>query len=406
MKKKILIWGAGEKGGQAYAVLKESRFYEAAAFGDNNPQVLKAGKCGKEVVDVSGMEKMEDLEGIVIASSYSKEIKEQLQSVTDIPIYDSVEKLVYTRISIDISGFCNAKCKWCVTGRNNTGCGINTDRFMEYADFVRIYFHLYDVGIIEKNTEIMLYSWGEPLLNKDYISIVEFLAEQGQRFSVSTNASNVQISKRKGTYEKCSSFLFSMPGFSQASYDRIHGFHFEKIKENIRMLNDNIRENGFEGEGSISFHVYRFNHGELEAARKFSGDLGLRFHPYYPYFNGNSMAEEYLERRMDETNLREAAEELHLSHVEQLLEQRPADYRCFLEDIVSVDWKGNFVLCCAADEALPDYDWGSVYQVESVQQMRKKRSEMLQCGSCKKCRKLGIDYWMGNNPSYQMGNVK
>ncbi|GBF34170.1 hypothetical protein DCCM_3282 [Desulfocucumis palustris] len=41
--------------------------------------------------------------------------------------------------------------------------------------------------------------------------------------------------------------IFSMPGFSQESYDKIHGFNFEKIKDNIIKMSRNFRENGFTG---------------------------------------------------------------------------------------------------------------------------------------------------------------
>lgn len=402
MKRKlVLIWGAGLRGENIYQLLKTHESYEIVAFGDNNKELWGQEKFHLPIVSAESIINFHDLECIIIAAADAIKIEEQLKQITDIPVYKSIDDLMVQRISIDISGFCNAKCKWCVTGQKNRQSGCIDTRYMSYVKFKDIYEHLYQNGIIARNTEIMLYNWGEPLLNRDYLQIIDFLAEQGQKFSVSTNASKLQLTQRKDAYKNCRIFIFSMPGFSQASYDRMHGFSFDKIRENIIKLNENIKAHGFSGDGSISFHVYQFNHDEIANAKKFSQDLGLRFNPYYPYFNGNSMTEEFLENRMNAKTLKEAMEELHMTHVKELLKKRPKDYKCFLKNIISIDCEGNLILCCAADSKLADYNWGSIFQVSSFEQMKAKRKEMLQCQSCQTCRKLGIDYWIGNNPVYQ-----
>lgn len=312
---------------------------------------------------------------------------------------------MFQRISIDISGFCNARCRWCVTGWKNRQQGYAKPRYMSYKTFVEVYEHLYLKQIIGKNTEIMLYSWGEPFLNRDYVGIVEYLAENGQTFAVSTNASKVQRVNKKDTYKNCDIFIFSIPGFSQASYDHIHGFSFEQIKKNIEIISTNLRESGFIGTGLLSFHVYKFNMHEIEEAERFAHSLKLRFNPYYPYFNGNSMAELYLEGKMSNEMKMMAEEELYLSHVKGLLSKRPKNYHCFLENILSIDCDGNLVLCCASDDGCSDYIWDSIFEISSLEQIKVKRQEMLNCDTCKKCRLLGIDYWMAKNPSYVKGET-
>ncbi len=396
----ILIWGAGAGGEEVGRLLCGHRKYKVVAFGDNNQSLWGKKKLQKPIIGLPELDHIHNLDGIVIASAYASDIAVQLEEVVKVPIYRSIDDLMIRRVSIDISGFCNAKCKWCVTGRKNR---IRQDLHMHYMtcdEFVQLYQHLYRSEIIEKSTEIMLYSWGEPLLNKDYVNIVEYLAEQGQKFSVSTNASKVQLLNRKDAYSNCCAFIFSMPGFSQKSYDRIHGFSFEQIKKNIEELSTNLRETGFVGDGSISFHVYRFNTHEIDLAQEFAESLGLRFNPYYPYFNGNSMTEAYLEDKLEKEIVKEAEEELYLSHVDELLHKRPPEYRCFLENIISIDDRGNLVLCCASDEDCANYIWGNIFEISSLEEMKIKRRKILECSSCQKCRQLGIDYWMGNNPAY------
>lgn len=399
--KSILIWGTGIRGEEAFRALEGHRAYDIIAFGDNNEELWGKEKFQQPIIGPKDLRNCQDLDCIVVASACTDDIIKQLTQITNAPIYRSINDIMYARISIEISGFCNARCKWCVTGRKNRqrkeGCSAD---YMSFAQFVKLHKHLFEHGIIEKSTEIMLYSWFEPLLNKDYVRIVEYLAEQGQKFSVSTNASKVQLLNQAGAYKNCCSFTFSMPGFSQDSYDHIHGFSFEHIKKNIEEIRSDLKQSGFEGKGSLSFHVYQFNIHEVEKAKVFAQSLDLEFHPYYPYFNGNSMMEDYLEGRLSEELKKEAEEELFLSHVKELLRARPKDYKCFLENIISIDAAANLVLCCASDENCADYRWGSIYNVASLEEMKTKRHEMLTSGSCNKCRQLGIDFWLGNNPTY------
>lgn len=401
MKRNILIWGAGKQGEELYEMLSSCRNCEIIAFGDNNEKLWGSEKRCKPVIGPDKIVNLSKLDCIVIAALAVEEIREQLKRITTVPILDSVDELFFKRISIDISGYCNAKCKWCVTGRKNGTQNNSTMQYMQYKEFVKLYLHLYQKGIIEKRTEVMLYSWGEPLINPDYVKIIEFLAKEKQLFSVSTNASYVQLVKKEDAYKHCCSFVFSLSGYSQESYDRIHGFRFEKIKKNIALIYKNMLEHGFAGDGSISFHVYRFNYGEIDNAKKFSDSMGLRFNPYYPYFNGHSLMEAYLENRMDRAIVQKAEEELYLDHVKELLNERPNDFRCSLARIITINWNGNLTLCCGADAGLKDFEWESVFQISSYEQMHEKREQMLQCQSCRKCRMLGIDYWLDNNPSFE-----
>lgn len=401
MKKNILIWGTGKNGEKAYKHLISHRDFFVIAFGDNDVRMYGRKKFGKDIIGPLDVQKLQNLQAIVIASAHVKNIHKQLESIiSDIPIYDNIEDLIYTRISIDISGFCNAKCKWCITGKNNRYNKQRDMDFMKLQDFIKVYQHIYENGLIDKNTEIMLYSWGEPFLNEDYIQIIEYLAKQNQIFSVSTNASIAKLTKKENTYQTCKAFIISMPGFSQISYDHIHGFNFKHVKANIIDLVKNINQSGFHGDGSISFHIYKFNGNEINAAKQFADALGFRFNPYYPYFNGNSMTEEFLNGQMNKDILQQAKAEMYLDYVDELIKGRPKDYRCFLENIISIDCNADLTLCCAADCALPDYKFKSIFEISSLEEMKKYRVEMLKSRSCEKCRTLGIDYWMENNPSY------
>lgn len=400
--KNLVIWGAGISGEEVYKLLENHRRYHAVAYGDNNIQLWGKEKNGIPILNSTQISNITEVDGIVIASQYEKEIMSQLSQIVSVPIYQNIGELMCTEAVIDISGICNAKCKWCVTGRKNReqGSSHQTARFISISDFIKLYTHLYNNSIIEKGTNIALFSWGEPLLNKDCVKIIEYLSLQDQRYSLSTNASVIQLTEKNDAYKNCDSICFSMPGFSQKSYDRMHGFQIENITSNISKLLYNMRKHGFKGQASISYHVYKFNRDEMELAKQFAESLDLEFNPYYPYFNGYSMTEEYLENRQSEIIKQEVEKDLYLEHVNSLIKQRPSDFRCYLESTISIDACTNLVLCCGSDEGTKDYFWGSIYNISSFAQMRQIRSKMSQSSSCQKCKKLGMDYWWLHNLRY------
>lgn len=402
MKREIVIWGTGQRAEETYTFLRDNPLFQVVAFGENNSKLWGSKKYNLPVISLEEVKKLQNISDIVIASSAYEEIRKQLEREIGIPVYNKIDDLIYTRIAIDISGCCNAKCAWCVTGRKNREQAVDVNSYMNYEEFTKLYNHMISSGMIIKNTEIMLYSWGEPFLNKDYLKIIDYLSEEQQKFSVSTNASVIKLTNNDFSYKNCCTFVVSMPGFSQESYDKIHGFCFERMKQNIVRLVNNVRSAGFGGDLLLSYHVYKFNRHEINAAKRFAEDLGMRFNPYYPYFNGNSMTEAYLENRLSTSMLEEAKEHLFLDHVKDLISRRPDNYRCFLENIISIDYKGRLVLCCASDPQVSDYYWGSIMEIHSLKELQEKRRQMLKCSSCNKCRKLGIDYWMERNPAFEI----
>lgn len=408
----VVIWGTALRGEITFNLLKNNKEVKIIAFGDND--IKKQGNyyCGLKILGLSDIAGYEELDCIVIASQYSAEIYDQLKDIMRVPIYVDVWKLlnipIYVEISellnfrasIDISGWCNAQCKWCATGIKNRATDYFERKYMTYDKFKTIYNHLIDNFILYRFNEILLYSWGEPFLNPDCMKILEYLSEEEQVFSISTNASVLALSSKKDMYKNCRTFTFSMPGFSQNSYDQIHRFNFEKIKENIKKYIENLRSCGFEGEAVLSYHVYQFNQGEVCMAKEFASSLGLKFVPVYAYFAGYGLTEQYLANNMPYELLKEAGKDLLLHHVNGLLEKRPDDYQCMVENMISINSEGEIELCCCCDNGVKDYRWGNVLEVKDALQWKEMRKNMLMCDTCKQCRNMGIDYWFFNNPKY------
>lgn len=389
--KKVMIWGTKARGHRAYQVLNNSRSYEVVAFGDNDSEMIGKKLFGIPVIGISELNMAGELDGIVVASRYVREITSQLRDVIEIPIYSAYTELIYDEVYVDISGCCNAKCKWCMTGRKNRKGASNHQIFMDFDSFRKLYNHLYKTRIIEKSTIINLYNWGEPMLNKNFPEIISFLSEQRHPYGVSTNASVVRLVGDIEAYRYCNYIIFSMSGFSQESYNRIHGFSFERIKENIIKIVNNARAYGFEGTAIISFHVYKFNISEMKKAKEFADKYEILFFPKYAYLNGGSMLHDFFE---DTPGLEDAEEDMFLSFAKPLASKRKQDYQCKNKDILTLDWDGSILTCCCDDVNR----WESIFNIHSFNELCQLRKKILSCDFCQKCRNYGIDYWLGNQP--------
>lgn len=400
--KKVVIWGTAVKAQITFDLLREIDEIKVVAFGDNNEKRQGLLFNNLPVIGISDISLL-DFDYFVIASgNYAEEIYSQLTELFDFPVYKSISEL-FRRFSLDISGWCNAKCKWCSTGRKNwTGENGCKRDYMSISMFERVYKHLCDIDLLHSFNELLLYSWGEPFLNPDFKNIMKLLHDNKQVFSISTNASAPQYMQgNEKVYEYCNTVTFSMCGFSQSSYDHIHKFNFAKIKSNIISLLENMREHGFKGNAIISYHVYQFNEHELNDAKEFAESLKIRIEPVKAYFASYDMAKAYLTNQLDGKDAKDASKELLLSHVKELINNRPTEYRCLVENMVSLHWNGKIELCCCCDDSAENFLWDDIFKIHSLREWQKYRKTMLESNTCNECRALGIDYWFFNNPIYE-----
>lgn len=235
---------------------------------------------------------------------------------------DKNGKPKYTEIYMDITNKCNAKCKYCLTGQANLK-GISR-KIPEYnlkvEDFEAMVNHLIEHEIITEDAWFRIYNWYEPLLSPNLPEIINYCYDKGLGLDISTNASKkIDFSKIK-SMEHFRGFLFSMPGFSQKSYNKMHGFDFELIKDNIEYLTKGIREKGFEGDIFINYHLYQHNFSEVKEAKEFADKLGIRLNTIFAYFNGGADSRSYLEGTMSSSDLKKYTKDIFLYYLEDIFE--------------------------------------------------------------------------------------
>ncbi len=298
---------------------------------------------------------------------------------------------MYKIVYFEISGVCNAKCPWCITG--NRSLGQYSSSFLKALEFESAIEMLSRKQLIGPPTTIHLYNWGEPLLHPEFGKIIEVLHKRRLRFTISTNASRfVKVGGNLMTY--MTQLNMSMPGFSQNSYDRIHGFDFERVIRNIDSLLRCYRTAGFRGDAGVSYHIYQFNIGEIKSAEKFCASRKIKLWPAIAYLNDFNLAKAYLEGTMSYELLKEASRDLLLFYVDDIIECRPRTYDCPQYEYLVIDERLNVLTCCAVPEKHPDYSLGCLFDLSSDDIKVGKRSRNV----CKECNNSGLAYWSHNAP--------
>lgn len=247
----------------------------------------------------------------------------------------------FRNVFLEISGTCNARCPYCLSGRYRTPGG----GFIAVDVFQRVLERLTAARLVDRETVVGLYNWGEPFLHPRLGDLVAAAQRSGVRYSFSTNASvvpDIDAAFVKGL----ALLIFSMPGFSQASYDRIHGFDFARVRGAIETIVRRARAAGYRREFRIHYHVYQFNLAEMEACATFARGLGVDVHYHYAILNHWGHLWEYVDDTLPRPLLKELSQDLFSFRLRELAADTVASYRCPQYDTLAIDESANVLLCC------------------------------------------------------------
>jgi len=287
-----------------------------------------------------------------------------------------------SNISIEISGRCNAKCPYCARQRfEQRYAGKNMSPIL----FEQILDHLIEIGLIhrEHGRIIYLYNWGEPFLNPKINEILKILQKNNQSGGVSSNF--IKIPKiDRDTLQILSEVKFSLSGFSQDSYSKIHGAslktvlsHFEDFYELIRNYSPNTKI-------IIAWHRYKFNEQELFEAFQYFHRPGIHFSPSIAYLNDLHEMLDYAKGELSENRKKQAEKDLFLDHISEGLayhKKRSKNYLCFMWNYLVVDETGQLLLCCGMSNKDHNHILGNVLKMSSEEIWQKKLSDSI-CSNC------------------------
>lgn len=245
---------------------------------------------------------------------------------------------------------------------------------------------------------ISLYNWGEAFMHPDLTDILEVLVSRGYIYTLSTNGSIYRdISERH--LKNMSSIIFSLSGFSQETYSRMHGFKLEHILKNICQFTEDWCAKGVMPTRDMSFHVYQHNWQEIPKAEQFCKELEIRFLPTFAGFGYFELGVRFLSGTLERKALERCMSELFTYFY--WTNSRPPLYRCPQFDVLSLDERGHVILCCASDPSFPDYSFGSVTELTAEQIIRRHEGSV----SCKQCQEIGIDYAGHEKPPVKAARV-
>ncbi len=306
----------------------------------------------------------------------------------------------FPAVYFEISDICNATCPWCERGsrtRKDRPFESNKSNrgkaFIPLSVFMdRILFLMKKKFIIPGCTIIHLYNWGEPFLHPYIYEIISFLKEAGLFCGLSTNGS-IEI-ENKVPFDHVHHLYMSMPGLTQESYDRAHGFSAKKTLETIIKSVENAKKANINPESIYLYaHEYKQNKLEVKQIEKFARNLGVSFLTNRAFFNCFEYAEQYMQGNLPSKILEKAQEDLYLRSPENyIMPENPVNSSetCAQFLYLSLSHTGKLSVCCNAslepDEyEILDFDSNPEITYSEIQAIR-KNSRL-----CIKCRKLGLN---------------
>lgn len=295
-------------------------------------------------------------------------------------------------IGIEISNRCNAKCPWCFTNRvSDSNKFEQAEGIMTIDKFISIIERLEMMGLLHKDVVINLYAIGEPFLNKDLSKIFKYLDDKPLKYAISTNASVVMsFEEETKILKNLVNLIISIPGFSQESYNRVHGFRFDRMKNNIVKCVNNFRNSGFVGDVRLVYHVYQFNIDEIYKAKAFAEENQIDFYPYYAILYEWRHVRDYLNNTLQYDLLKKASQELFLGNIEKTISMRMSDFVCEFFNMLLIDLDGGLKTCCQIRKGDIGYSYGNIFNISAEEVFKRRTTQHI----CKECQDRGMDYYL------------
>lgn len=285
----------------------------------------------------------------------------------------------YHEVCIEISGICNAKCKYCPSGNEKN---IEKREMMSVETFEAIVQKLIQYGIIGLESQIDLFWWGEPFLNSDLKKIIEITQKYKIPYVLSTNAYYYR-KLTKDDLKNIKRFIISIPGFSQESYDRIHGFDFEIIKQNIKKYVKDLNDAGKLNKLWLAYHIYQFNLDEIYSAYSFCDDLGVSFNPGFAFPLLVEDRINYARGNLEINREHEILKDIITAQLDKMIKSSDRSSCIYQIRNFVIDEKGKVYGCLNMRHDMENY-CGNLFQ-DSIDDIIENIAECPKCDECIAC---------------------
>ena len=267
---------------------------------------------------------------------------------------------MFDELYFEISGVCNANCLYCVNGKKSISGTQHkkTGKILAPEQFEKTITHLLNQKIISSDTKISLFVWGEPLLNKNITKIFKHLNEKNLKYRISTNGS-VNFPFSAMDISGLDYIIFSMPGFSQRAYDKIHGFNFDT--------------------------------NEFTDAQNFAMSINATINPHLAFLNGYNMSKSFVKNKSNILATTNISSDVFTEHYNNIIDARPENFTCPQYSRLTIDENCDILMCCGMDRAENRLEGniGNVFSFSSIADIQNKR---IGSDICRECSNLGLDY--------------
>ena len=277
--RKLYIWGSGHFGASIrYAMVRNN--IDVAGFIDTN----MAGKefLGFKVVrpdDILALGK-ENVFIIISAFLFTEEISRICESkgLRHTDDYLTHADIKPYHFEVDVAGRCNLRCITCPRGNfaggPKTGM-MSLDNYEKILDKL-----LREVPLL---SDIQLYSWGEPLLNKDLPRMISHTVKKGLATAVSSNLS-LKCDLESIIETGPTWFRVSVSGSDEDTYSVIHRpGKISLVIENLKRLSELRAKLAPKMFVEVNYHLYKHNLGGIPKMAQLCKELGFVFRTNYAF---------------------------------------------------------------------------------------------------------------------------
>jgi MoaA/NifB/PqqE/SkfB family radical SAM enzyme len=174
------------------------------------------------------------------------------------------------RYFLEVGSGCNLRCPTCTKG--STEGYDHENGFMEDDLMQRC---IDKIKSENQDAIVFLYGNSEPWLHPRLAHCIRSVKARGLNCQLSTNL-NVLRNVEEVIEARPDFIIVSLSGFTQEVYVRGHaGGNIEKVKANMALLGDALYKAGNPFGVSVNYHVYDYNHHEIETMERYAKDHNL-----------------------------------------------------------------------------------------------------------------------------------
>ena len=181
------------------------------------------------------------------------------------------------RYFLEVNSACNLACPTCTKGNLEATGGLKYEHQNGIMEDGLMQKCIDKIASENPQAIVFLYGNSEPFLHPRLIHCIQSVKARGLNCQLSTNL-NVLRNLDELVASKPDFVIISLSGFTQEVYVRGHaGGNIEKVKANMALLGDALYKASNPFPVSVNYHVYDYNHHEIELMREYATAHNIGF---------------------------------------------------------------------------------------------------------------------------------